>query len=186
LRRSRTRPYRRQRGRRACPEDRQRLIAAPGASVMAIRLMAPLPISPSRQHPDGSQITQNNESDRKAVLRDRTFAYARFLGSGGLGRRPKHSRAQVCIIANSSRNNTATEKAAGHLRASGASTSKQPIRPTAPIDRDRRRGEPTSYRCTRNDTDPHRSRKPIGPAGYRFRSYCILTAASICLHRDHI
>ena len=46
-------------------EDRQRLISAPGASIMAIRLMDRLPIHPVVTIPDSSQITQDNEADRR-------------------------------------------------------------------------------------------------------------------------
>jgi Fic family protein len=76
-------------------EDRQRLIAAPGASVMAIRLMDRLPIHPVVTIPAVVKLLRTTKPtagkavqllEKLGVLtetsgkqRDRTFAYARYL-----------------------------------------------------------------------------------------------------------
>jgi len=75
--------------------DRQRLIAAPGASIMAIRLMDQLPIHPVVTIPTVVKLLETTKPTAgKAVQllenlgvlaettgkqRDRTFAYARYL-----------------------------------------------------------------------------------------------------------
>jgi cell filamentation protein, protein adenylyltransferase len=76
-------------------EDRQRLIAAPGASIMAIRLMDRLPIHPVVTIPKVAKLLKTTKPTAgKAVQllenlgmltettgkqRDRTFAYASYL-----------------------------------------------------------------------------------------------------------
>ena len=76
-------------------EDRQRLVAAPGASVMAIRLMDRLPIHPvvtiptvvkflKTTKPTAGKAVQLLESlgvltETSGKQRDRTFAYAKYL-----------------------------------------------------------------------------------------------------------
>ncbi len=75
--------------------DRQRLIAAPGASIMAIRLMDQLPIHPvvtiltvvkllETTKPTAGKAVQLLENlgvlaETTGKQRDRTFAYARYL-----------------------------------------------------------------------------------------------------------
>ena len=46
-------------------EDRQRLLVAPGASVMAVRLDGPVADPPCRHHSDCRQITQDDEANRR-------------------------------------------------------------------------------------------------------------------------
>ena len=66
-------------------KDRQRLVAAPGASVMAIRLMDRLPIHPVVTiPPTAGKAVQLLESlgvltETPGKQRDRTFAYAKYL-----------------------------------------------------------------------------------------------------------